>query len=257
MEWPTLPRLPPFIPVVDTPASNDRSVLRLRQALGPRAWRHGHHAGACLIGSDRKHGRLMRRLGDLGPHLRQMNAAFAIAPAFSTWWTESPYSAADAMVRTAYVASELSRHAPTIPSIVWRTTRDMQHWAEWIDVTRPPGLAVDLGTARADRDWATLASDLATLRANCGGYVPRLVVSGPSTVARIAGISNVWPDLTIISAFPDRVASAGSLLLDDLTSLPAPGLSRQELRVTNRTAMLQTVQSQLDALEATDVGSAA
>jgi hypothetical protein len=48
-----------------------------------------------------------------------------IAPAFSLWWNDPPFESLHEMARTAEVATRLAKEIATIPTLVWRTLKDM------------------------------------------------------------------------------------------------------------------------------------
>jgi len=171
-----------------------------------------------------KSGRLGRELASTGAHC-------VIGPGFSTWWSETPYASLAAMAQSAQIASELALDLATIPTVVWRHRRDLQRWAQWIATTRPPAIAVDLGTLKMNTRWKWALGCISYLKSVCAahGYVPQLVISGPTRLGRISDAGEAWTKPTFLSSSPWRAAQGGRLLLPDLTRQHAPELSRSAL----------------------------
>ena len=135
-----------------------------------------------------------------------------VSSAFSTWWDWSPFESLLAMWDTADFASTLARSVPTIPSIVWRHRRDLVRWAGWIAATGAGAIAVDLGTLRSAPHWSWAMASIAFLAEQIASLtdLPRLVVHGPSTVARLTEVGYAWPGpLTFASQRPWLLAGNG------------------------------------------------
>lgn len=110
-------------------------AVRLRNALTSlSARRPATQEGrvAVLQGGDRLLHRLWRRRGQLGPALAAAGYRVAIGPGFSTWADHTPWESLVAAAMSTSVAADLSRHLPTIPTLVWRNHEDLARLAGWV-----------------------------------------------------------------------------------------------------------------------------
>lgn len=236
--WPELPPLPASWVVGTTTDSTECSAIRLKEALRyvrqPVADLSTH--GVVLHGQDRQLLRLGSLEGSTGPALQASGVPFVVGPAFSTWWTWSPFDSLVAMARSAHFAAVLARAVPTIPSVVWRHDHDLSRWARWIATTGSTAVAVDLGTLSQRGEWAWCLDGVEVLgrRFDTLGTVPHLVVNGPFTVARMSQVAIRWPGgLTFASQRPWQLAKSGRLIDTDLQDYPAEG-DQTDLAHANR-----------------------
>lgn len=188
-------------------------AINARRALNARA--PAPSPIACLITSDALLSRIWRKRSTLGKTLRQSGYKLAIAPGFSTWWTDPPFEGLHEIARTMETATRLARHIDTIPTIVWRNHADVDRWATWLLDPTPAAVAIDLGTARSKETWrwaldgVAFLSEIVTQRQ----VQPRLITMGPSTLSRIQQLREVWPHpLTIFSKSAWQWAAAGLVI---------------------------------------------
>lgn len=99
------------------------------------------------------------------------------------------------MARTAAFATELGRHLPTTPAVVWRVVEDFDRWADWLALSPPATVAVDFSTLKRGADWSWGRACLEALadRLTDRGVEPRLLVVGPGTTRRLRELAKTWP----------------------------------------------------------------
>jgi hypothetical protein len=186
---------------------------------------------ACLAGDDQSLERIWLRRSRLGKDLASAGVRLVIAPPFSTWWSDPPFEGLHEIARTAEVASRLARQVNTVPSIAWRTWRDLQRWMTWFSRSPPTAIAFDLSTLKHPEKWEWALDGLAKVERgfasmNC---TPRLVAIGPSAVSRLRDLGTVWPHrITLASRAVWQLSKAGALQLADGTRLEA---ANEELSV--------------------------
>lgn len=236
VNWPAPPRLGPAIVIGTSRQSPGCDAVRLRTALASHTGRHLGGRVAVLHGSDPELLRLGRMEGVIGARLCAAGASAVIGPGFSTWWNWSPFESLVAMTRSAWFAAAVARHLPAVPTVVWRTTRDLKRWAGWITNENLAVVAVHLGWARGDGVWRWAVSgiaDLSRFLGEAGGRV-HLLVNGPSTVARMEAVRAAWPGgLTFASQQPWHLAQAGKGLDEDLNPIPKDPTPRRTLEIRN------------------------
>jgi hypothetical protein len=245
VSWPDVPSFGPSLAIGSDYPSMASEALRLRDVI--RELRAGsanlHSAVAVLHGSDSQLRRLARSEGSIGPRLRERGVAVVVGPGFSTWWASSPF---DSLVMTAYSAHfavVLARSLPSIPTVVWRTGRDLERWTTWLSQKRVQAFAVDLGTLRHQRPWRWAMEGVSFMSEQLAssGSAPRLIVNGPATIERLVDVRARWHgELTFASQSPYCLARGGKRLRDDLGWVPdeAPfsELERDNRDIFERTA---------------------
>jgi hypothetical protein len=234
--WPSLPHFGPAMVIGTrvTPAGCDS--LRLKEVLGVREKGRLRGSVACLHGSDRQLIRLGLREGSIGSDLSLAKAAAVVGPGFSTWWNWSPFESLVAMARSAWFASELARHCPTVPTVVWRTETDLIRWATWIVSERIPAIALHVGSIRGAEQWRWAMVGIARLSYELDqcDTVPHLIINGPSTIDRMTTVRAAWRGgLTFASQNPWLLAQGGKRLLDNLLAVE-DGAPRRVLERANR-----------------------
>jgi hypothetical protein len=199
---------------------------------------------ACLVTSDVVLERIWRARNRLGPKLRAAGVRLVIAPSFSTWWSDPPFEGLHEIARTAEVAARLARSIDTIPTIAWRTTRDIARWADWFSACPPAGIAVDLSTLRSQTEWAWGLQGIRELAARLGSLhsTPRLVAVGPQASQRLRDVRIAWSgDLTIASKGAWQLSQAGRIKYSSGLREETLQLDRMDLLAANVLAMEQVL----------------
>ena len=203
------PHLPPGLTIATDPrpvgperfAVGASAVLRLNGSEG--AGRIG-----VLVGSDIQIHKFWLQQGKLGKKLHHIGYDAVIAPAYSTWWRGTPLEGLVSLSRSMTMVRMLSRHVPVIPTIGWRTGRDIERWCEWVNVGQTPSVAVHLGS-RTKKAWGWNLVGVGILRQLLPEST-QLVVIGPSTKERISTLSRIWgSDISILSQRPWQLAQQG------------------------------------------------
>jgi hypothetical protein len=187
---------------------------------------------AVLLGADSGIDRAWRELGRLGAALAADGFSAVIAPAYSTWGSDSPYASRISMLQSAHAAAVLARHLPTIPGLAWRYHADLRQWTEWIQVHQIGAVALDCADANSDAEWDRAVGGIRVLASSLRerhAVLPRLIVNGPSTLASIADIAQAWRGpLTIASQQPWQLGVHGKVLNADLSVEVAARWERPE-----------------------------
>ena len=231
-----LPSLPAAIVIADAPMIGRLHGIRLRRALQPGVWQCAQAPKpiSVLHGRDGELDRLWHRLGAAEADFRAWNVPAVVSPAFSTWWTETPFASLVAMAKTAEAARVLGQRLPVVPSVVWRFERDLDRWAAWIIEEGAEAISVDLGSLRALAGWAWGIRGIARLGELLGANCPKLLANGPSTTSRIGQVVRAWPGVVVpMSQHPWQTARNGRKLNDDLTASPAPRFDTERLTHIN------------------------
>lgn len=224
--WRELPPLPPGIVVGSHPLRTVQVAVRLREAIRQSTWRSLRGSSdrppalAVLTGADMALERLWARSGEMGPSLRSFGVMIAIAPGYSTWWGDPPFSALHAMARSAYFARLLARSVVAVPTVVWRYPEDLDRWAAWLSDSDCHGVCLDLALrSPGAQQWGIEGvRRLADALVARGGAVPRLLALGPSNVERMRPVAEAWPgQLTFLSQEPWWAAHGDRLLAADLS----------------------------------------
>ena len=168
-----------------------------------------------MLGHDQLLTNLWRRRFQLGPLLKEAGCDTAITPGFSMYWESPSYDGLLSMSMATEMARRLSRHVNVIPTVSWRTPRDLERWARWINSGDVPALAIHFSTGRS-AEWGWMLDGTAWL----AEHVPsetRLIAVGVFSHRRIRRIAASWGGpLTIASGSPWLAAQHGRLLLPDL-----------------------------------------
>jgi hypothetical protein len=236
-EWGPLPDLAPTLAIAPpwAPVGPCRMVP-LATALTNRVVPQSRPVGASLVGRDERLVRLWLSHGDLGPRLAGLGYSYLISAAISTWSQSTPLGGLYAVARSMALASLLSRHLSTIPTLAWRNSRDIERQIEWLCTTgtAPRTIAVDLGTRSAEQfQW--LLEGLSIISAEIDRPpMCRLVAHGVSNLARVSQVAGTWPGpVSFASSHPALVGLHGRLLRDDLTTTDGSGLSRDACAAAN------------------------
>lgn len=184
---------------------------------------------AVLVGSDRWIHSLWGRRGRLGQDLQKAGFSGVVAPAYSTYWSDTPFEGLIEVRRTLAMASILQRHLPVIPTLAWRNKKDLSRWADWLMASRASTIAVHLGM-RPLNQWKWHLAGLEILAGQLGSEDLRLVAIGPSTIPRVSDVFLSWPGpVTIASQRPWHLAQQGRVLGDDLRPEKDLRMTREEL----------------------------
>jgi hypothetical protein len=115
------------------------------------------------------------------------------------------------------VAADLSRHLPSVPTLVWRNHEDLGRLAAWVGENGLGQVALHPGALRAPDEWAWWVSGVAQLHDALSPAIPRLLVTGPCTTERIGAVLDTWPgEITFVTQHPWELAIHGKALLPDL-----------------------------------------
>jgi len=187
---------------------------------------------ACLIGADAPLAQLWSQHGEIGSRLRENGFDAVIAPAFSTWHNVPALDGLFSVAKTMSVASHLARFLPTVPTLAWRTGRDIERQLDWLRLgtAQLPAFAVDMA-ARAPWhfDWLVAGLRLISARADVGVPV-RLVAVGVAHPDRMAEISRTWSGpLTFASSAAYHRAKGGDLISSAGGRTPMRSLSPLQL----------------------------
>lgn len=229
----------PQLPAGLTIATDPRPVHPERFAVGASAvlrLNGGEGAGriGVLVGSDRQIHKFWLQQGTLGKKLHHIGYDAVIAPAYSTWWRGTPLEGLVSLSRSMSMVRILSRHVPVIPTIGWRTGKDIERWCEWLQVGLAPSVAVHLGN-RSEKAWRWNLLGIQRMRTL---FPPdtHLVAIGPSTKKRIGTLSKIWgPKISVLSHRPWQVAQQGQTLTDELAVEPASS-SKFKIEIANDNA---------------------
>jgi hypothetical protein len=150
-----------------------------------------------------------------------------------------------AVARTAAVESALSRQIPTVPTLAWRNSRDIERQVHWlkVDSADVPVIAIDIGTRSADQfEWILqgirITASILDRPQSC-----RLVAHGTANTGRIERLARTWPgQLTIASSHPAHSALRGKVLDSALAAVPACDLTLSECAEVNINVFGQVVQ---------------
>lgn len=173
---------------------------------------------ACLCGDDTTLERIWRCRSTLATELVLRGVSLVISPAFSMWWGDPPFHGLHEIARTARMAARLARNLDTIPSIVWRTSMDLDRWVDWLSRPSPAGVAVDLSTLTRRREWRWALRSLAHLSKGFlrSGKCPALVAIGPSAGRKVRDLRAAWPTaITVGSRNIWQMSRAGVALNQD------------------------------------------
>lgn len=188
---------------------------------------------AVLVGTDPQIHKFWQQRGSLGPELRKIGYEGVIAPAFSTWWRGTPLEGILSLNRSMVMVRELARHLPVIPTLTWRTGKDLRRWCEWLNVGAARVVAVHLGS-RTNEGWRWNLRAVRGIRELLPDRQIRLVAIGPSTVERISAVAAVWGGkLTVMSQRPWQLAQQGRVLTESLTFEKNVTMLRSDLAVRN------------------------
>lgn len=215
-------------------------AVDLRTALNRRSPGTRRGPIAFLLGRDDDLERVWGRRGRLGRDLSRKGYRCVVAPAFSTWHDDPPYTGLVSIARTAEVARAMSRQIPTIPSLAWRTDLDIQRLVDWLARSQPiPWVAIDLG-ARHQPTFGWLLEGVARAADSFAegiGLCPALVAYGPGTIEHIRSVLDVWPSRVVFaSQAPYLLALNGQRIDAELTRHEAPEYHRTELLQLNSIA---------------------
>lgn len=192
-----------------------------------------HGRIAVLTGRDDVIHQFWRRRGSLGKRLQRIGYRAAITPAYSTYWNGTPLEGLVSLRRTLGMAQLLQRDLPVIPTIGWRTGRDLQRASQWLELAGVRCLAVHLG-GREERLWRWYLRGVSILRRLLPDEGIHLVAVGPATVPRIQDIARVWgPRLTIAAQKPWLTAQSGRALDEHLQEQTDLTKTRGQLLVEN------------------------
>jgi hypothetical protein len=244
--WKPLPPLPDTIVVADALVPERVVGLRLRRSLQPGPWLvpHSMKSLAVLHGRDADLERLWNRRLETAQRFRSAEVPLVIGPAFSTWWTETPFASLRAIARTAEVARIVGHHVPVVPSVVWRFDEDLVRWAAWLTESDAEAVSVDLGSLRAKAAWRWGVRGLARLGDLLAPNVPKLLANGPSTLDRIMEVIDAWPGVVVpMSQRPWQLARHGLALNDDFSISKDFSLTMAELMQINVDMFDRTVRS--------------
>ena len=213
--------------------------------------RRGQLAGAVGVmhGADDQLVRLGDVEGQIGAGLLTAGLRFAIGPAYSTWTFWSPLDTLVGMRYSTHFVRVLSRHLPTVPSVIWKTHRDLQRWADWIEATGAQAVAVDLGTFRRPWEWSFASDGVSELDEELArrSSVVRLFINGPSSIERLVELRSAWRGpMTFMSQHPWLVAQHGRILNDRLEEDQAVDAPFEELLRFNRQSFDRAVDSVID-----------
>lgn len=134
---------------------------------------------------------------------------------------------------------------PAVPHVYWRGVKDLEAWNEWL--YKNPGvmvLAVNLQTLRNQDDWNTAMEQLKYFIEK----IPRrihFIVTGPSTIARLTQVLEIFPRLTITSALSSRSANCRLLLDKNLKRNYSPLDKSTIMRLNDETfeAVIKDIQN--------------
>lgn len=178
-------------------------------------------AVAALLGGDHGIDRVWRSLPRLGRALALEGFSAVIAPAYSTWGHDSPYAGRISVLQSAHAAAVLAEHLPTIPAVAWRYYEDLRQWTSWICGYSIGAIAIDCADADTPEEWNRAVEGIRFLASSIedrSSALPRLIVNGPSTLARIAAVAQAWGGpLTIASQQPWQLGRSGKVLREDLS----------------------------------------
>lgn len=211
--------------VADGSTRTPGEAVRLRNAL--RSLSAGSHESqlgrvAVLQGGDRLLYRLWRRRGRAGAALVDAGYRAAIGPGFSTWADHTPWQSLVATAMSVSVAADLSRHLPTVPTLVWRNHEDLDRWAAWVGEHDLGQIALHPGALRGLEEWTWWMDGLARLRSCLSDPSPRLAVTGPCVPERIRAVLDIWgTGVTYVTQHPWELAIHGKALQSDLSYEPA------------------------------------
>ena len=188
---------------------------------------------AFLLGRDTDLETAWSQRGRLGRVIAKKGFRAAVAPAFSTWHDDPPYEGLVSVARTVAVAQAMAPQIPTIPSLVWRTAKDIERQVSYLTRSDPPiWIAVDLGRSEeAVFQWLLEGLSLvARTFAQQAGSTPSLLAYGPGTTGRVARVQETWPaHVVIASQMPYLTAVSGRRLDSSLARIEAPEYSHREL----------------------------
>lgn len=198
---------------------------------------------AVLSGRDDVIHKFWRRRGSLGSHLASLGYRAAITPAYSTYWAGTPLEGLVSLRRTLTMAQLLQEHLPVVPTIPWRTGRDLERACEWLNAARVRTIAVHLG-GRLERSWRWHLKGVEIIRRLLPHDDLRLVAIGPSKVQRIGELAMLWgPQLTIASQKPWLAGQNGRALDDGLTVVQGVEMkTREELLMENANTLAKVVE---------------
>lgn len=200
-----------------------------RSSLDPGVW-------ACMIGRDSSLEKLWGKHGELPSRLVKNGFAAVISPGFSTWHNVPPLDGLYSVSKTMAVASILSRDLPTIPTIVWRTGRDIQRQLDWLGLTSSasPTFAADLAPrSEAHFRWMLAGVRLAAkLVAGIAGV--RLVAIGVSRQNVMEAIADAWRGpITFASSAAYHRSTHGVLITDGGRGRSASPLDKHDVMKEN------------------------
>jgi len=208
----------------DSHRRGDAIRLKTVLALGTNTRRYESRV-AVLHGGDAQLIRLWNMRGRVGRLLVERGFSAVVGPAFSTWTDHSPWESVVAVAMSASMAAELSRHLPTVPSLIWRTHRDIDRQAQWLVANSVSAVALHAGSMRRVSDWRWWLDGvrhLAKQFSKLNALVPHVLVNGPSTPERIAAVVAAWPgQTTFVTQQPWSCARHGRVLTTDLSEAHA------------------------------------
>lgn len=195
-----------------------------------------------MLGHDQLLMNLWRRRFQLGPLLKEAGCDTAITPGFSMYWESPSYDGLLSMSMATEMARLLSRHVNVIPTVGWRSPRDLERWALWINSADVPALAVHFSTGRSG-EWDWMLDGIASLAERIPTET-RLIAAGVFSLRRIQRIAASWGGpLTITSGGPWLAAQHGRLLLPNL------GVKRVTRRVSTESLVHRNVSTFVSATD--------
>jgi hypothetical protein len=117
------------------------------------------------------------------------------------------------------VAADLSRHLPTMPTLVWRDHEELGRLALWVRENAVRHIALHPGALRGAEEWSWWLGGLTRLRDLLAAATPMplLAVTGPCAADRVVHVLNAWPvDVTFVTQHPWELAIHGKALRPDL-----------------------------------------
>lgn len=192
-----------------------------------------------LVGNDAQIHKLWRLEGILGQSLKAIGYRYVIAPAFSTWWKGTPLEGLVSMTRSISMIQSLRRHLPVVPTIGWRTGRDLRRWCSWLREDGITCVAVHLGN-RENRAWRWNLKGIRIIRELLSQDEVRLIAIGPTTPSRIQSLVGAWgQNLAIASQKPWHLAQQGRSLNSALRGDLNLTMTRTQLAEQNARTFLE------------------
>lgn len=118
------------------------------------------------------------------------------------------------MRRSLLLATEFAEAGlPVAPNVYWFRLEDLERWAEWIDETRPPAIAINAQTMRTAADWDSwLLPGLHWLAAHIPAEMP-VIITGLSRPNRIGTTAELFGErLTLLNQTPQAYGLHGEVM---------------------------------------------